>query len=304
MEPIVFAADMDLAMTRANTTMDNIWAGGTKVALLDNGKDRVLPYHTDKKANSTDGSSVRLWPDDATTDGTFFWATLSETRTFSAWYPYSDTQPTSAIVDQDQSAMEPEAYLAQDLLYAPAITMQYKQKMGHLTFYHQLCRVLVSVNSVATANTVTEITLGNSNIGLSADVEMGVTGEGTGSPLAKWEAISDPSNTVTMRKNTELSDEANFNATYECLLPPQAGGNFVDPLFTIQAWKRLDDGTEQEKTYKYKVAYDFEAGCQYHYQLTLGKAGVITIASVTVEAWGSTTNVDEDASVPDDLVDD
>ena len=300
-EPVYFAASSSNGMTRG-TTFDNMWTSDINISVCDKStaSNRILLYHPNQEV-TVSGQAVVLSPDAEA--NAFFWSPISETRTFSAWYPYSSTEwtlPKEVTVPIDQSSMTEANYKNLDLLYAPATTFQYKQKPALLTFYHQCCRIVVNINYVSIGGSIDEVTLGTDNLGLSANITtLGVTGNiGTGTATV-WGNVSSTTSSVKMRKNTANSNDSEHYAVYECILPPQSGGDYSTALITIKG-TRIVSGNNIQKSYIYRESFDYRAGYQYNYNFTLSKQGALTIATVTVGNWGTVSFHSGDADVPDD----
>ena len=317
-EPVSFGIELSSVLTRANTTLDNIWTPSMHIAICEG--TTIYPYKP-KTTSTASGATVELEPVTNALGSAYFWSVTSDaSRTFSAWYPYtldSDDKivalstPLTITVPADQTVYDntdPEhptglndaEYNSYDLLYAPAITLNYKEKNKCFNFYHQMCRVLVSINSMATANIVTQVKMGHTtenvgNIKVQGKITtLGTSGKDAPGTKTVWENVSGTS-IINMRKIIDASAN-DYTATYECLLPPQSGGSYEKDLFTIKATS-TKTGT---KTYVYRAAFDLEAGFQYHYNLSLSKAGIITISTVTVSNWGTTDFISGDADVPPD----
>lgn len=297
-EPISFSAGLaaDASVTRASVTTENAWPANTRIAIHEDATSKTLPYVT--AANGGNAEAIPLRPEGNTLSDMFYWAVTKESRTFRAWYPYSSspwTLPKAVSVPADQNAQSADAYYAQDILYAPSTTFEYKQRGAQLDFYHQLCRVVVNVTSTGTQNLVDEVKMGTDNIALSGNITtLGSSGLGATGTTTAWSGVTG-SATVNMRNNAALRNDARYFAVYECMLPPQSGGDFDTPLFTIKATK---DTTT--KTYKYRDSFDFQAGYQYTYNLLLSKGGVVIIATVSVGNWGAVSFASGSADVPDD----
>ena len=294
--PVSFSAGLAVSrQTRANITTENLWDGYVQVAVYDKNNTRVLPFRPN--TTTTAEATTALLP----VGSNFYWALNPEERHFTAWHPYASSDNDSPwtaerplSVNVDQSTLTNSDYQSQDVLYAPEISFSYPNS-GLLKFYHQLCRVVVNVTSTSTTNIVKEVKLGDNNIGVQGNITTpGFTGEMATGTTTVWGSVSGTS-TITMRKNTDHSNDAGFYAVYECILPPQNGGSYDKALFTIKAEKN-----NVTKTYIYKDSYSFLPGYQYTYNLMLSKSGAVTIATVSVGNWGTVNFASGDADVPDD----
>ena len=222
----------------------------------------------------SDGTVRKFVPDDAlaatslspaTGVQPFLWPVDMSNQTFSAWAPYSATQPTSKTVDADQSAVTDAVFYGYDLLYAPAVTTTYGNTVG-LTFKHQLALVLVDV--VSTPETVSSVTFGSANVKTSGTVSMAAT--------PSWSSLSG-ANTITMRRIGSSAAGGN----YACLLPPQSFGNASTALISV---------TTSAKTYTYKAAVTLVAGQKNAYNVTVEKTGITVTGTITNWTNGGTTN--------------
>lgn len=316
-EPVEFVLDFGDGQTRSATTLDNCWPANTHIAVREVGGS-VLEYQT-PSTDSSSGAAVSL---SSSGSDYFIWPVTSTTKTFRAWYPYSASEWGSSYdvsVDADQrvdnielsnisangeitggtAVMSDATYNGYDMLYCPDITIQYKKRCP-LRFYHQMCRVVVNVNSVATINYVYSVSMGEGNISTTLTLtRAGETGETATdeSTKAVWGTATDANNTILMRRTDWAPSR--HTAVYECILPPQSGGDFDTALFTLKATTNTKTTSSSDPTYKYKDAFELKAGYQYIYNLSLSKSGVISIATVTVSTWGGVAFDSGDATVPD-----
>lgn len=285
-----FSLRMDGTVTRAVSTLDNIWPDNTEIAISN--ANNSYYYSTGSSSSVSAGVPIMLKP----VSSAFHWTATDPGWQFSAWYPTSVTPADgmTVTVGIDQSTGEDAAYLAQDLLYCPPTDAPFRQTVP-LTFYHQLCHVRCTINSFNTSNVVTKVTLGQNNIANTGKITtIGSTGLDAPGTTTVWTLEdADKTKTLTMRKNEDLSNPQNYMYTYECILPPQGGGNFNDAMFKIS--------TDDNKSYSYISSFTFEAGRQYDYSLILSKSGSVIVATVTISNWGITNYLNVDADVPDDL---
>lgn len=302
-EPISFSAGLaaDASVTRASVTTENAWPANTRIAIHEDATSKTLPYVT--AANGGNAEAIPLRPEGNTLSDMFYWAVTKESRTFRAWYPYSSTPwttPMAVSVPADQNALSDSEYLAYDLLYAPAVTIDYKRQ-GILLFYHQMCRVVVNINSLSLGALVDEVTMGQNNMGVSANItSLGATGGGATGTTTVWSDVASAGQSIKLHKNTERTNDARHTASYECIIPPQSGGNVTTPLFTVKETRTIA-GSPVTNTCIYRDDYEFRAGYQYTYNFTLSKQGALTIATVTVSNWGPINFINGDSDVPDDI---
>ena len=294
-EAVLFTSSFGSGMTRSST-IENIWTPSHRIAVSDG--TNVYSYEP-SGTSAGSGESIRLNP--ATTD-TFYWPVLRTGKTFMAWYqsPYSATPPSKISVPADQStnSLDAAAYAALDKLYAEA-TVEYKSAVP-LRFYHQPCRVIVIVNSSSTETKeyVNNVRFGTNNVALTrAITKLGATGGDalTGMTTTAWGSISDTGNSITMRRTG--ADDSNSVYTFECILPPQSGGNTTTNLLTITTATR--ETPSKSKTYEYLAAFDLQAGYKHVYNIAVSARSVVNIITEDVSDWGLTEQIGEfSATVP------
>lgn len=291
--------------TRAFTTLDNCWTMNQEMAICEG--STVYKYKAAESGGS--GERVSLVPSPSLPSNCYYWSTLVTTRTFTAWYPYSSTKPASVAgaTDQrsdtyyltgNQGSMTDAAYNLLDLLYAPDVTVGFKQSVN-LDFYHQMCRIIVTVNSSGTKGSkpVTSITFGKNNVAAGGTVTPGYTGASS-TATASWSVSQNTS--VQMRLIN--SNFTIMQYTYECIVPPQALAA-TDVLFQITTTD-FNKNNETKTTdfvpsAMYQDAPNFLAGYQYNYMITLSRPGLVSISTLQVGDW-ATENVNNlTATVPD-----
>ena len=311
--------------TRAFTTFDNYWTADQKISVkgkrIDFTKEslaeetKVFTYKAKKSSSASEGR-VEIIPEvgnnraDWTPDNTFFWSTRVTSRTFSAWYPAAESEPSSKTVPEDQTETAltiygRDTYYDYDILYAPEVTVGFKETVD-LTFYHQLCRIIVTVNSAATKRSkpVTEIKFGKQNIATSVTyTNLGVTGSRSSGAMTVWSEPADAAKNKDIVMRLKSADSNSHVYTYECIVPPQSLPA-TNVLFQI----KLHDSQSETKPYPileykpsemYQDAPNFQAGYQYNYSITLSAAGMVNISSVQVYDWTTETITGLNATVPD-----
>ena len=280
------------SVTRA-TTLDNVWPDNSEVS-ISNGTNRYVYKTGGGSGTAAAGELVSLSP----YSGTFYWPIDNPNWHFSAWYPSYEAPQQNITVNTDQTtAGTPEAnYLKYDLLYCPPTPAPFWGVVP-LTFYHQMARVLVSLNTDATEakEQVTKVEFGGGRLNLSGSITtLGTTGDGG---TTVW-SVSPGTSTITMRDRTVRDGEgknANNTYLYECMLPPQEVNDFEMSLVKITT-SGAEDGV---RTYTFKYALQLLAGYQTTYRLMLSEAGVVGIPTVQVMEWGSTENLNGTATIPD-----
>ncbi len=126
-QPIVFSAvqlEGETTFTRAAT--NGTWEGGEQVAIKIDGV--VKKYIVDE--------SGALTPDGSTTP---FCRTSTSDIAYTAWYPYSDEEPTTPTIVTDQSTTEAQEscnlMTAKGAVNGQTATLQFSHKAARLGFY-------------------------------------------------------------------------------------------------------------------------------------------------------------------------
>lgn len=289
--------------TRSFTTFDNYWTADQPVSVCEG--STVYTYKA-SETSSASGGQVPLVPNVNgreywNASNTFFWSTLVTSRTFFAWYPHAASQPSEVSVPADQTtaSLTDAQYNAYDILYAPAVTVGFKQTVD-LTFYHQLCRIVVTVNSAATKKSkpVTEIKLGKGNISKAGTITtLGSTGSGAPGTKTVWNVPS-AKETITMR--LQSANDNTHIYTYECIVPPQ-DLTASSVLFQIKTEKTgvATKVTDYIPADLFQDAPSFVAGHQYNYNITLSASGLVNISTVQVYDWTNESVTGLNADVPD-----
>ena len=284
--------------TRAFSTLDNCWTMNQEMAICEG--TTVYKYKASESGGS--GERVALSP----SGNCYYWSTLEPSRTFSAWYPYSSTKPTSVPGATDQRSdsyysdtpgpMTDDEYNLLDLLYAPDVNVGFKQSVD-LDFYHQMCRIIVTVNSAATkgAKPVTSVIFGKNNVAAGGTVTPGYTGD-PATATASWNV----SQTTSVNMRLSNANSAVKQYTYECIVPPQAlAGSEVLFQITTKASDNTTTTTNYIPQNLYQDAPNFQAGYQYNFMLTLSRQGQISISTLQVSNWATENVSGLNATVPD-----
>ena len=310
-DAVVFTISTGKEATRA-FTYDNKWTMNDQMAICEG--STVYQYKASGNSSSS-GDRVAVVPVTVGAQSTYYWSPETTSRTFCAWYPYSSNKPenthgsitvatdqrgTASDTPKDGGSLGQTDYNNYDLLYAPDITVNYKETVN-LSFYHQLCRIIVTVNSTATTGSkpVTDIKLGDNNIAFSGTINtLGKTGTGITGTATSW-SVSGGSETITMRR--KVYDTANHLFTYECVIPPQSL-DANKKLFQITTTNSSDSSTKTTNYVPENMYTDtpiFQAGCQYNYSISLSAAGRVNVATVQVYDWSTEYINDETATIPD-----
>ena len=123
-------------------TVDNDWRGVTSVAVeVDN---EVKEY----KVTPLDGESKIAKLEVKDGGEPFYWQSTAETKTITAWHPYSNTYPTQWTVKADQSTAD--NYQASDLIKGmKRLTFLNKDNAAEnkITFAHQTAKIVVNIEA-------------------------------------------------------------------------------------------------------------------------------------------------------------
>lgn len=244
--PITFTAQVD-GRTATRATSDNSWTGGEEVAVQIGSEVKRYVAATDNTLSAADG--VTPW----------YWQNTTETKTVSAWYPYSDAKPADGAlkVKADQSGY---GYGLSDHLEAAETTVTFAGPA--LTFKHRTAKVVVTLKA---------------GDGVSAGDLSGATVKF----LNLTGVEGDNGTEITSKKET-----ANGSTTYAALLIPQQIQN--------QKFIQVTIGTgDAARDYYYTPTGDndanLEAGKQYTYTITVKKTGLEVVANTSVSWSGDNT---------------
>ncbi|MEG1898125.1 MAG: fimbrillin family protein [Bacteroidales bacterium] len=258
-QPLEFTSQMyGMEVTRA--TAANTWSGSEEVA-VQIGSDV-------KKYTASTGGKITA----ATGVIPFYWTSITESKTVSAWVPYSTNKPTSFSVSADQSGA---GYQQSDMIYANATTIAFSDTDKKLTFKHLPAKVVVNLKAgdgvTATQVQGATVTLVNQHLT-------------SGTINETWSVAQQAtlgSNTIT--PNVLETPASNYHKTVQALVVPQQ-------LATAERFISITIGTQE---FVYSTKLNFVAGMQYTYNITVAKNS-ITVTTSGAEAWtetGTTTNV-------------
>lgn len=239
--PMTFTAQVDgLVATRA--TADNSWTGGEEIAIQIGSEVKKYTAAT----NNTLSAAKNVTP--------WYWQSTTETKTVSAWYPYSETKPADIELKVKANQSEGSNYQQSDYLKADETAMTFHNHPA-LTFKHRTAKVVVTLK---TGEGVTDLT----GAAVTFVNQTGVEGNGT---------------EVIPKTGTAAGGGA---ATYTALVIPQQmqGKKFI----------KVTIGTEgAARDYYYTPAgstnANLEGGKQYNYTIIVKKTG-LEVESVTA-SW-------------------
>ena len=234
-----------LAMPQVETraTTDDTWEDGLTVGIKIG--DEVKEYAATPNATNPNMATLAA----AEGEAPFYWASATETKTVSAWYPYTDGQTTmpNVIVEQDQSI---EAnYLASDLLSA---TQEVSYGDTDLHFAHLTAKITLNF-------TVPQ----GGNISMKdAEVVLSNLSTANGNPASI--------------RCFDASAEGSY--TYYALISPQtfAAGN---ALFYVRF-------TNDTHSYSPDAAIEFKAGYEYVFDVKVSDMRLIVTPPSEI-AWES-----------------
>ncbi len=240
-QPLVFsAAQLEGETTFTRAAIDGKWDGGEQVA---------IQIGTEVKKYNVDESGA-LTPDDSTTP---FYRTNTSNIDVTAWYPYSDSQPTaSTIIANDQRN---EALESSNLMTASA-TAVYGKTVA-LTFSHQTARLRIyltdpeSNNAPVTGATVTA-TIGGSTYTTHED------GSGYYSLLVAPE--------TTVAQDADFLTITASGKTYEAASPTTAtfaAGTSYNYTFALKRPPYLTFTASSEQGFQMSLPSDFAGRFQY-----------------------------------------
>lgn len=299
--PVMFSMMFASMATTTRSTLDNVWPNSTTIA-VSNGLATYQYVTPDNSGSASSGATVMLSPSG---ESVLNWPSVNPNWNFTAWYPYN-WDPTASITvanDQSTTAITDEAvFWAYDKIYAPPVS-GYFQNTVPLTFYHQMSRVVVVVNTANTTlqDVVASVTFGegSKDVDVTGTItKLGETG-GTVTDATKkttWSTTAATNSYITMRKTSTATEEASHIYTFECMLPPQSGGAANADLLTIYT---TTSGDPSSRKYVYQDTYSLEAGYQYNYFITCKESGVIMVSTLTISGWNPTVTVTNTAYVPD-----
>lgn len=236
--PLELTSKMDEIISRATT--DNTWTGTEEIAMMVTG----TPSSTIK--NYTAAATGKLSAKSGTEP--FYWTLSSESKTVSAWYPYSASAPANFTVLDNQSST---GYAGSDFLYAAPKTIAFTDATKSLTFKHLPARVVFNIkkgDGVTDAEvqgatvTIANQSLTSGTITLSTGaVAQATSGSATVTPAA-------------------LTAASGFQKSIQALLTPRQMKNLVfikigigNDTFGYKPTNETDGNLESGKCYTYEI---------------------------------------------------
>jgi len=182
-EPIAFTAT-GIASPATRSTINGDWEDTSGKSVAVQIGSEVKKYTITPSGDNTTASidaAIGITP--------FYWNSSTETKTVTAWYPYSASDPISSwAVNADQST--DDNYIASDLLKA---SQEITYGNTALEFTHQVAKITVKVNI--------------SNLPSTATL--------TGATLKGVSGVKDEATAITMHPTTTAT-------TYEAIVMPQS----------------------------------------------------------------------------------
>lgn len=283
--PMTFATTVE-GVTATRATTDNSWAGSEDVAV------QVGTANPKKYTAATDGKLSA-----ATGESPFYWESTTEEKTVSAWYPYSDTKPTTFSVKKDQSGQSgTDGYQASDLIYAASQKVTYSGSK-ELTFKHLPVKVVVNLkaDNGVTADEVkgATVTIINQSLQSGAITEETISTDATtrGTNTADWSVAQVTSGDVDITPKTVTSAATDCQKSVQALLVPRQMKN-------LRFIKVTAGGNDYYYTPEKETDANLQAGQQYTYTITVTKNGLTVTASGTAEWTGTGTETEVEGKIP------
>ncbi|MEG1729807.1 MAG: fimbrillin family protein [Bacteroidaceae bacterium] len=260
-QPMTFTAQM-YSMEATRATYANTWTGGEEVAVQIGSE--VKKYTVSDKNTGKLTAAAGVTP--------FYWT--SATVAAEAWHSttYAATKPTSFQVSADQSAT---GYQQSDMIYATA-TIRLSNPI--LSFKHLPAKVVVNLKA---GEGITEANVQAATVTL---INQYLT---SGAISTKGSVAQVRLGRDTIKTNAVATPTSGFQKSVQALVVPQRT-NLEGPFISITF-----DGQE----FVYATSFNFVAGKQYTYNITVAKNRIIATVS-EAEAWtGTTTDVRSKESV-------
>lgn len=133
--PLEFTSQMyGMDVTRA--TSDNTWSGGEKIAIRVTGNE-IKEYTISENNTGKITASSNVVP--------FYWTSINETKTVSAFYPYD--LASANVISVKEAQNDAENYQASDALYAANSEIKFNNSPNTLLFKHLSAKVVVNLKA-------------------------------------------------------------------------------------------------------------------------------------------------------------
>lgn len=256
--PMTFTTAVGELLVTRGTADNSKWAGGEKVA-IQLGNDAASYGGIKKYTAATDGA---LTP--ASNADLLYWRNTTETVT--AWYPYSETKPTSFTVQTNQNTAD--NYQTSDFLYTTGTHTYSSSGACALVFKHLPVKVVINLinGDQVTADEVANATVSIVNQPTTSGA---ITDNGTVA------VATDGTESITPKVVSSDASANDYQKTIQALLVPQDIANKKFIKVTI--------GTNNDaRDYYFTPAADaaaLKASTQYTYNITVQKEGLAVVST-------------------------
>ena len=271
--PMTFATTVE-GVTATRATTDGSWTGDEAVAMQIG--EEVKKYKASNAGVLSIATGITPW----------YWKNTTEEKTVSAWYPYSDTKPTTFSVKEDQSGQSgTDGYQASDLIYAASQKVAYSGNRK-LTFKHLPVKVVVNLKAGngVTANEVTSATVSiiNQSLTSGAITEETTSTDATtgGTNTADWSVAQVTSGDIDITPKAVTPAATDCQKSVQALLVPRQmkGVSFI---------KVTAGGNNYYYIPEKETDANLQAGQQYTYTITVTKNGLTVTASGAADWTGT-----------------
>lgn len=273
------SAGINGVTTRAT---DASWASGDAIGISCSSDGNVTKYDNMKYVTASGNGTFTHYTGDSEdlANGIFFQGTGQVA--FSAYYPFTETEGTSAGTIESVTTEDQTKQKSFDYLYATGATAAYNSPAVSFNgtgtkFKHKMTRLILIIKTSASdgfeAGDVASGAYSISGIKHSGkfDTTTG-TAEATGSTTDDW--------TITA-----TAADQNNERTYSMILYPQAS----TPSLTFKA-------TIKNQDYTATITPALAESTSYTYTITVKKSG-LTVSSCTIEGWGTEQTGDGEATI-------
>lgn len=239
------------------------------------GSEVIKQYSVGAGSSGNNALTYQKESDGTTTGYTFDWLSTSETVTIRAW---SDGKTTTAApaVDPDGQPFTVETTQTGDvkeLLYSPAASYAYTTSAINIPLYHQLARIVVTINRANTSTPISSVTIGH--ISTPVPITGTFTKPGAGVNYGTWsvaDEITQPTHWDVITPKVETA-----GSVYSAVVIP--GNATVYPADT-----RLFNITIGSEVFAYKIptgGLTLEPGKQYNYTITVENMGITVTSNIS-----------------------
>lgn len=292
------SAGIGESLTRAvGTQWTSSDAIGVRVTNASANSDMTTLYKNVKytiETLSTDNTTADFEAADNTQKSTvIFFQDKSETATFAAYAPYSESEPNALpgtngkiTVETSKNNGSTTAQETIDYIYAEGATASFTNPEAKFTklsdtqdysFHHKMARLVLTVKAgkgFSSSDILSDEADLKFTFNLGGLIHEGTFDVTTGTAATTGTAVDDWD--ITECANTEVTTSGSESRTYTLILLPQ---DLSSKPLTLSA-------TSNEQTYVNSklIAPNMEAGKSYAYTITVNKTGV-TISGCTISDW-------------------